>query len=133
MKRTLNTLVIVGGLFLACGSWNLARAQNGSTDSGQEPATQEQKTERDRPNLNLTDDQKAQMKKIHEDAKAQIEAVNSDSALSADQKEAKIKQLHRGTHKQVEAILTPEQKKTMREWRREHRGSRQQQTPPPSN
>jgi Spy/CpxP family protein refolding chaperone len=49
------------------------------------------------------------------------------------EKQAKIQQIHQATHQQVEAILTPEQKKTMREWRREHKGSRRQQAPPASN
>ena len=48
-------------------------------------------------------------------------AVNNDSSLSADQKQTKIKQIHKSTRKEVAAILTPEQKKTMREWRRAHR------------
>jgi Spy/CpxP family protein refolding chaperone len=133
MNKTLSSLVVVCGLLLTCGSLNLARAQSGSPGSGQDNAAPEQQTERDRPDLNLTDDQRAQMKKIHEDAKAQLEDVKNDSSLSADQRQEKIQQIHRGTHKQVEAVLTPEQKKTMREWRRAHRGSRQQQAPPPSN
>ena len=83
----------------------------------------------DRPNLNLTDDQKAQMKKIHEGAKSQIEAINNDSSLTADQKQAKIQAVRKDSHKQVEAMLTPEQRKTMREWRHEHRNERQQEPP----
>jgi Spy/CpxP family protein refolding chaperone len=133
MNKTLNRLVVVCGLLLVGGSLNLARAQSGSPGSGQDSASPQQQTERGRPDLNLTGDQKAQMKKIHEGAKAQIEVVKNDSSLSADQKQGKIQQIHQGTHKQIEAVLTPEQKKTMREWRRAHRGSRQQQAPPPSN
>jgi Spy/CpxP family protein refolding chaperone len=85
-----------------------------------------------RPELNLTDDQKAQMKKIHQDAKAQIEAVNNDSSLSADQKQAKIHAIRRGSHKQVEAMLTPEQRKTMRAWHHAHRGEKSQEQAPPA-
>lgn len=82
-----------------------------------------------RPNLNLTDDQKAQMQKIREGAKSQIDAIKNDSSLSADQKQAKIRSVHQDSHKQVEAMLTPEQRKTMRQWRHEHRGEKQQQPP----
>jgi periplasmic protein CpxP/Spy len=130
MKRTLTGLLAVGGLVLLCGSISPARAQ-GAEQSQASP--EQQQNEPNRPDLNLSDDQKAQMKKIHEDAKSQIDAVKNDSSLSDGQKQAKIQQIHQGTRKQVEAILTPEQKKEMREWRREHKGSRQQQTPPPSN
>jgi Spy/CpxP family protein refolding chaperone len=37
--------------------------------------------------------------------------------------------VHQDSHKQVEAMLTPEQRKTMRQWRHEHRGEKQQQPP----
>jgi periplasmic protein CpxP/Spy len=129
MNKTVNRLVVVCGLLLVYGSLDPARAQSGSQDTGQSQAAPGQQNEPGRPDLHLTDDQKAQMKKIHEDAKSQIEAVNNDSSLSADQKQAKIKQIHKSTRKEVAAILTPEQKKTMREWRRAHRGSPQSQQP----
>jgi Spy/CpxP family protein refolding chaperone len=129
MKKTLNSLLVVGGLLLLGGSLSMARAQSTSQDTGQTQTAPEQQNEPGRPDLNLTDDQKAQMKKIHEDAKSQIAAVNNDSSLSADQKQAKIQQIHKSTRKEVAAILTPEQKKTMREWRRTHRGSSQSQQP----
>jgi Spy/CpxP family protein refolding chaperone len=129
MKKILNSLLAVGGLLLLGGSLGMVRAQSGSQDTGQSQAAPEQQNEARRPDLNLTDDQKAQMKKIHEDAKSQIQAVNNDSSLSADQKQAKIRHLHKSTRREVAAILTPEQKKTMREWRRTQRGSPQSQQP----
>jgi Spy/CpxP family protein refolding chaperone len=85
-----------------------------------------------RPDLNLTDDQKAQMKKIHEGAKSQIAAVNNDTSLSADQKQAKIQAIHRDTHKQTEALLTPEQRQTMKQWRKAHRGQQNEEQQPPA-
>ncbi len=129
MKKILNSLLVVGGLLLMGSSSSMARAQNSSQDTGQSQAAPEQQNEPRRPDLNLTEDQKAEMQKIHEGAKSQIEAVNNDSSLSADQKQTKIKQIHKSTRKEVAAILTSEQKKTMREWRRTHRGSSQSQQP----
>jgi Spy/CpxP family protein refolding chaperone len=64
--------------------------------------------------LNLTDDQKAQMKQIHQDTKSRIDAVNNDSTLSADQKAAKTKQIRHAAHKQMKKVLTPEQRQAMR-------------------
>jgi Spy/CpxP family protein refolding chaperone len=112
----------------------LTRAQEASQApaQGQEHAAPAQKP-MDRPNLNLTDDQKAQIKKIHEEAKSQVDAINNDSSLSADQKQAKIREVRKDSHKQVEAMLTPEQRKTMKEWRHEHRGEKHQQEPPSGN
>jgi Spy/CpxP family protein refolding chaperone len=111
----------------------LARAAGGAQDAGQTQATPAQQNRPARPDLNLSDDQKAQMKKIHEGAKSQIEAINNDTALSSDQKQAKIQAVRRGTHKQTEAILTPEQRQTMKAWRQSHRGEKSEDEPPPSN
>jgi Spy/CpxP family protein refolding chaperone len=84
--------------------------------------------------LNLTDDQKAAMKKIHESTKAQMEAVNKDESLSADQKAAKTHQLRHGARMQMVKLLTPEQRQQMRANVRALRASRrekqQQQQPP---
>jgi Spy/CpxP family protein refolding chaperone len=119
---------LVAALLVTCAMPALTRAQDATQGSNQEQAAPAQAAP-NRPNLNLTDDQKAQMKKIREDAKSQIDAVNNDSSLSVDQKQAKIKQIHRDSHKQVMAMLTPEQRKTMRQWRHEHRGEKNAQAP----
>lgn len=73
--------------------------------------------------LNLTDDQKAQIKQIHADTKAKVEAVNADSTLTADQKAEKTRQLHRAAHMQVRKVLTPEQRQAMRERARARRAA----------
>ena len=78
-------------------------------DAGQTQAAPADQGKAGRPDLNLTDDQKSQMKKIHEDAKSQIAAVNNDTSLSADQKQAKVRAIRMSTHKQTEALLTPEE------------------------
>jgi periplasmic protein CpxP/Spy len=118
---------LVAALLLVGAVPAITRAQDATQGAGQEQPAPAQKA--DRPNLNLTDDQKAQMKKIREDAKSQMDAVKNDPSLSADQKQAKMKQIRRDSHKQVEAMLTPEQRKTMKEWRHEHHGHRNGQDP----
>jgi len=77
-------------------------------------------------NLNLTDDQKAQIKQIHEGTRSKVEAVNNDSSLSADQKQTKIHEIRRDMHEQVKKVLTPDQRKQFEENMREHRESKQQ-------
>ncbi|MBV9884941.1 MAG: hypothetical protein JO119_00185 [Acidobacteria bacterium] len=123
-------VLLAAGLLAMSASPMLARAAAISQDAVQTQAAPADQGKRSRPDLNLTDDQKAQMKKIHEDAKAQIAAVNNDTSLSADQKQAKIRSIHRDTHKQTEALLTPEQRQTMKQWHKEHRGQNQEQQPP---
>jgi Spy/CpxP family protein refolding chaperone len=131
-KIVRNGVLFVAGVLAAYGSPMLALAAGGTQEAGQTQAAPAQQNGPSRPELNLTDDQKAQMKKIHEGAKSQIEAVNNDSSLSADQKQAKIHAIRRDSHKQVEAMLTPDQRKTMRAWHREHRGEKSQEQAPPS-
>jgi Spy/CpxP family protein refolding chaperone len=127
--------LLVAGAFVIFGAPVLTSAAGVPQDAGQSqtapaPAMQNGPS---RPDLNLTDDQKAQMKKFHEDARAQIGAVRNDSTLSADQKEAKIRQIHMNTEKQTHEILTPEQRKMMKEYRHEKKeGQQQPQQPPPT-
>jgi lipase chaperone LimK len=45
--------------------------------------------------LNLTDDQKTQLKPIFEDAKSKRAAIMSDTSLSADDKKAKMQELRK--------------------------------------
>jgi Spy/CpxP family protein refolding chaperone len=69
--------------------------------------------------LNLTRDQKKQIRHIRGEFRPQIEAVREDSTLSARQKTAKLRELHREMHKQVMAVLTPEQQEIWKERQRE--------------
>jgi Spy/CpxP family protein refolding chaperone len=132
-KTLRNGVLLVAGVLVAYGSPALALAAGAAQEATQAQAAPAQQDKSDRPDLNLTDDQKAQMKKIHQDAKAQIEAVNNDSSISAEQKHAKIQAIHRDTHKQVEAMLTPEQREKMRAWHQSHHGEKSQHEAPPSN
>jgi Spy/CpxP family protein refolding chaperone len=127
MNRKLIKHGLVAALLLVGAAPAITRAQDATQGAGQEQAAPAQKA--DRPNLNLTDDQKAQMKKIREDAKSQIDAVKNDTSLSAEQKQAKMKEIRRDSHKHVMSMLTPDQRKTMKQWRHEHHGQRNGQDP----
>jgi Spy/CpxP family protein refolding chaperone len=116
-----NTLI--AGLLLACATPALVRAQSsGSQDSGQTQTAPAQNAAAG-PDLNLTDDQKAQIKQIRQDSEAQIKAIESNSSLSAAQKQEQIHQIREDARKQEEALLTPDQKKILEQWRASHRGS----------
>jgi Spy/CpxP family protein refolding chaperone len=84
-------------------------------------------------NLNLSDDQKAQFKQIHETTKSQVAAVKNDQSLSFDQKTAKIRELRHSARMQMVKLLTPDQRAQMkanvRELRAARREKQQQQTP----
>jgi Spy/CpxP family protein refolding chaperone len=133
MNRIPKQLAITASFLLLSVFPALSHAQNNAPDStpGQSQTMHEKRGDHNAmlANLNLTDDQKAQIKQIHEGSRSKVEAVNSDSSLSADQKEAKIRDIRRDTHEQVKKVFTPEQRKQFEENMREHRESKQQQPP----
>ena len=59
--------------------------------------------------LNLTPDQKAKIDVLHADLRTKVETINSNAALTPEQKKEQIKGLHQANRTQVEAILTPDQ------------------------
>jgi Spy/CpxP family protein refolding chaperone len=79
--------------------------------------------------LNLSDEQKAQIKKIHEDAKAKAEAVRSDGSLSETDKQAKMREIHRTAMMESRKVLTAEQRAQLKEKRKERRAARSQTQP----
>jgi Spy/CpxP family protein refolding chaperone len=72
--------------------------------------------------LNLTDEQKAQIKTIREDGKAQIAALGKDASLSDEQKQQKLKVIRKDIRRQVWGVMTPEQQK---QWAAEQRELRE--------
>ena len=75
-------VLLAAGLLAISGSPMLASAAALPQDAGQSQAAPADQAKPARPDLNLTDDQKAQMKKIHEGAKSQIAAVNNDTSAA---------------------------------------------------
>jgi Spy/CpxP family protein refolding chaperone len=130
MNRISKQLAITASFLLLSVFPALSNAQN-APDSNQGQAMHEKRGDHNAmmANLNLTEDQKSQIKQIHEGTRSKVEAVNNDSSLSADQKEAKIRDIRHDTHEQVKKVLTPEQRKQFEENMREHRESKQQQPP----
>jgi Spy/CpxP family protein refolding chaperone len=141
-KNITKQLAVAAGFLALTFAPGMLRAQSNTQSQAQSqdqsqatPNTQAQQGKRHgvMQGLNLTDDQKAQFKKIHESTKSQVEAVKNDSSLSADQKQAKIHELRRGARMQMVKLLTPDQKQQMKANIRELRASRreQQQQPQP--
>jgi Spy/CpxP family protein refolding chaperone len=139
-KNTTKQLAIAAGLLALTFVPAISRAQSSSQPPAQDqsqaapaaPAQQEGRKHGAMQGLNLTDDQKAAMKKIHESTKTQLDAVNQDESLTADQKAAKTHQLRHSARMQMVKLLTPEQRQRMRANVRALRASRrdQQQQPP---
>jgi Spy/CpxP family protein refolding chaperone len=81
-------------------------------------------------NLSLSDDQKAQLQKIHQSAKSQMDGVKNDSTLTPDQKRAKMHEIHKSAHEQIAAMLTPEQRQQWKSDEAAHKAAKQQAAPP---
>ena len=122
------TLILSGAMVLPMA----AMAQNaGSATGGDANATASQTTEKKGERgakfaeaLNLTDQQKADLKSIRENERQQAQAIKNDTSLTAEQKKAKFKELRKSSHEQMMAKLSPEQQQKFQEMRKEHRGHR---------
>ncbi|PWT81024.1 MAG: hypothetical protein C5B58_10450 [Acidobacteria bacterium] len=145
MKNVLSLKLAGGlaGLLLLCSLPNSALAQGSSQSSEQGASQQQQEQAKPRHHkkmhhmlakLNLSNDQKAQIKQIHESTKSQIVAVNKDTSLTADQKKTKIREIRQNARKQTDEVLTPEQRQQLQaemKQMREKRQQKQQTQPPP--
>jgi Spy/CpxP family protein refolding chaperone len=102
-----------------------ASSQAASTPHTQPPAQAPGSSSAQRPNraatpmddfadLNLSEEQKAQMHKIHEDSLSRLNLVSSDSKLNQDQKAAMLDGYQRLEYTQMYEVLTLEQKAEVR-------------------
>jgi Spy/CpxP family protein refolding chaperone len=133
---------LICGLALSLGWVCVARAQQGGGSAAAHPAgaapaigsaagsgqnsggagTMSADTPEDDATLNLTDEQKAQIKTIREDGKQQIATMQKDSSLSAEAKQQKLKVIRKDIRRQVWGVMTPEQQK---QWAAEQRELRE--------
>lgn len=107
--------VWVLGCLLMLGP-GLALAQEASAPP--QPATH------DRPELGLSQEQKDQMKQIRKTQREKMQAIRDDSSLSMEDRREKMRGLRKETHSKVNALLTPEQRQKVEQYRKEHRADR---------
>ncbi|MEJ5253672.1 MAG: hypothetical protein HPY54_00745 [Chthonomonadetes bacterium] len=60
--------------------------------------------------LNLTDEQKAKIKNIWQNAREQAQKIRSDTSLKPEEKRARLRELRRSTRQEIGSVLTPEQR-----------------------
>ena len=129
-SNRLLTFILSGAIALPIAA--LAQTSNPSSSSSDASTTSTQTTNNEQgkrgekfaQELNLTPEQKADLKSIRDNEKQQAQAIKSDSSLTPDQKKAKFKELRKSSHEQMMAKLTPEQQQKFKEMRKEHRGHR---------
>lgn len=72
--------------------------------------------------LNLSESQKTQMQSIFQQHRAEMQAVQQDSTLTAEQKQAKRQQIRQEMRSQLNGVLTPEQQQQWQQMREHRRG-----------
>ena len=125
----------LAGLMLLCSLPNSALAQDSSQTSQQGSSQQQKEQAKPRHHkamhhllakLNLNNDQKAQIKQIHQNTKAQIAAVKKDTSLNADQQKAKIREIRETARQQTDQVLTPDQRQQLQAEIQQMKEKRQQ-------
>jgi protein CpxP len=144
LKKKCEMVYTLAGLTLALAlAFGLTTAaQTSGTESKQKASPDQNQTgsagrmHRDRvgerlewlsQHLNLTENQKKQLKPILAGEFKQMRVVGEDASLTQDQKREKMEQIHEASRPQVQAILTPEQREKfaqMKEEAKERRGEK---------
>jgi len=130
--------VLTVALLLTLGTF----APHAFAQSGQEQTTPPAATQRTQTgpgmrghgeklfaDLNLTDDQKTQIKKIHQDAKAKADAVMGNSSLSDADKKTKVREIHKSAMMESKKVLTAEQRAQLKEKMKERHAATSQTSP----
>jgi len=125
-SNRLLTLILSGAIALPiAGLAQTATTRSGDTTAATSTqAPKGERGERFAEALNLTPEQKADLKSIRDNERQQAQAIKDDSSLTPDQKKAKFKELRKSSHEQMMAKLTPDQQKKFKEMRKEHCGHR---------
>ncbi len=106
-------------LFLVAGA--VAQAQTTTPGKKEKVRTEDKQMHKQmHEELNLTTEQKARLKAIHEKQKADMTAIKNNSNISAEQKKEQYKTLKQQYRTQRETIFTPEQKEKMKKYHEQH-------------
>ena len=105
MKFIAVVAVACGGLFMA----STLQAQATLTPAQQKRVADELK--RFGGDLNLTGDQKDQLRGVLSDEVSQMDTVRNDTSLSKDDKASKIADIRKSGHSKIANILSPDQLK----------------------
>lgn len=119
MKRLI--LLAVAGLFFAVNSNAQTQREMPKHQRMTSDSVHHYKRQTMMQALNLSVDQKAKMKALHEDLQQQRNAIQNDTTLSLDQKKEKMKELHKTQMQKMNLILTPEQQAKLKAFREQRR------------
>ena len=113
MKKLL-AVVFILYFFVSNAIAQVKREVNPSQNS-QSNMVQKNKKKAMMKELNLTKEQRGQMKEFKRSMKQKKADITNDKTLSQEQKQAKLKELHKEKKEKMNSILTPEQREKMKE------------------
>lgn len=116
MKK-LFAIILTLTLFTFKGIAQVKRETNPSQNSASDSIQKNKKKEMMKE-LDLTKEQRSQMKEFHQSIKLKKETINNDQTLTQEQKQIKLKELHKEQKEKLNTILTPEQKEKLKEERK---------------
>jgi Spy/CpxP family protein refolding chaperone len=114
VKKLLLTVIVNGALAMGLAAASIpARAQDQDTQSSgaRQMRSPDEVVQKLGEKLNLTDDQKEQIKPIIADRQQKLQALRSDSSGRRRQKARQAKSILEDSDKKIKAILTPDQQK----------------------
>ncbi len=122
-NRFWKLVAIAAGLFFLCTAAGLSRAQSSSPSAvlsrkADSPETQQKKASLpadDFAGLQYTDEQKAEIYKIHQELNSRKEAVIKAEKLTADQKDAMLSGFTRIEYGEIFNVLTPDQQRQVQQ------------------
>jgi periplasmic protein CpxP/Spy len=118
MKKTIQGLVLTG-VMAVCGAGLSAMAQDQAPTGSANAQTGTQEHAHRRPmhaenrlaqELNLTDEQKQQIRQYREQHQPEFEALRNDKSLTQEQRHEKMKAMREQHEQFMQSILTPDQK-----------------------
>jgi protein CpxP len=113
------TLTVLAAVLILAGS----QAKSAYSQTSAVAPTPQSESTQQPDRINLTAEQKAQFKTIHQSIREQLMALRSDQTLSPEQRKAKARSIREGAHQQILGMLTPQQQELVKNNRRE-RGER---------
>lgn len=129
MKKLLLTVVVNGALAVGLAAASIpARAQDQGTQQtgARQMPSPDDVVQRLGEKLNLSDDQKAQIKPIIADRQQKMQALRSDTSMRRRQKARQMKSIFEESDKKIKAILTPDQQKQYAELEQQMKERRQE-------
>jgi len=127
---------------LGCTGICVAENNENPPPPGGGPGHGKMMLERMKTDLQLSDDQVAQIKTIMKDQHTELEKIKNDTVLTQDEKREQVHALMEQTKDKINAVLTPDQQAKWAAIREQHKkqweehkpssGNSSQSTPPPA-